>query len=306
MQLDEENSEHMGLSIDSLFDSSIMSKYRKYLGGKIMKKIAMMFLAVFAVTALAACSSGPYTVQLDTMGGDSLPSIMTDSNGRLNLPVPQKEGYVFTGWFSDQAYTNHVTTWSVVSNDDVILYARWEEKTDLPYSNLMNDTQPIVTIEIAGYGVIQLQLFPALAPNTVNNFLKYIELGYYNGVTFHTVAEDFMIQGGYVEEPLCAIAGEFRQNDFNNPVKHLRGIISMARTREFDSATSEFFILQTERVTLDGYNAAFGGMIGGFDVLDAIASVEVDEYGRPKEMIVITRITVNTRGINYGDPLCVN
>lgn len=168
--------------------------------------------------------------------------------------------------------------------------------TELPYYSYLNDDNPIVTIKISNYGEIKLQLFPDVAENTVNNFIKYIEDGEYSKSTFHRVIEDFMIQGGIVDNPRCSIEGEFSSNGISNRLSHKRGVISMARTSVNDSATSQFFIVHEDSTYLNGNYAAFGGMISGFYVLDEVAQVATDAYDAPLKDIVIRSITVDLNG----------
>lgn len=163
----------------------------------------------------------------------------------------------------------------------------------------------VVTIEVAGFGNIVLELYFDKAPNTVRNFIHLIQEGYYNGSTFHRVIENFMIQGGSGSKETCAIRGEFTSNGFENDLLHERGVISMARTRYPNTATSQFFIVHKKSAHLDGEYAAFGKMISGFDVLDAIASVSTSNADAPLTTVIITRITVDTKGSTYSAPTCV-
>ncbi len=174
----------------------------------------------------------------------------------------------------------------------------------LPYQEYLDDDNPIVIISVRGYGDIVLQLFPNVAENTVNNFIQYIEDGDYSNSTFHRVIEDFMIQGGIVEETNCPIDGEFSTNGVGNGLRHYRGVISMARTSLPNSATSQFFIVHQTSSHLDGNYAAFGGMIAGFDVLDAIATVSTNIYDMPENDIVISKVTVQLNGYVPADVVC--
>ena len=146
----------------------------------------------------------------------------------------------------------------------------------------------MVKIEVEGFGVMTLELYPEEAPITVENFLKYVKDGFYDGLTFHRIYRGFMIQGGdptgtgMGDGKLGKIKGEFRSNGVNNNVSHERGVISMARTNVKDSATSQFFICHADATFLDGDYAAFGKLTDGYDVLDAIADVPV-VYGRSGE-----------------------
>lgn len=155
----------------------------------------------------------------------------------------------------------------------------------------------MVQIEMENGGIIKLELYPEAAPITVENFLSLVNEGFYDGLIFHRVIEDFMIQGGDPEGTGRGgsdkkIKGEFSANGVNNPIKHERGVISMARSRANDSASSQFFICHQDAPHLDGSYAAFGKVIEGMEVVDEIASVETDRNDRPIEDVVIKSITV--------------
>lgn len=201
-----------------------------------------------------------------------------------------------------QASNNDETTQSENTNSN-----QTTEEIDysqFPYESYLSTENPIVTITIENYGEIVLQLFPNVAENTVNNFIKYIQDGDYSNSTFHRVIEDFMIQGGIVSQPNCAIKGEFSTNNVANDLNHYRGVISMARTGYVNSATSQFFIMHKTSPHLDGSYAAFGGMISGFDVLDAIATVNTNSSDAPKSSVVIKSITVDLNGYVVSDVVC--
>jgi len=166
---------------------------------------------------------------------------------------------------------------------------------------------PIVTIEMEGGGVIRAELYPEVAPNTVNNFVTLIKNGFYDGLIFHRVIPDFMLQGGCplgegYGGPGYGIRGEFSRNGFKNSLKHSRGVLSMARSSAPDSAGSQFFIMHEDSPHLDGSYAAFGCVTEGLDVVDAIAAVETDSEDRPKTDQRMAKVTVETFGIVYPDP----
>ena len=171
------------------------------------------------------------------------------------------------------------------------------------------DTNPIVTIEMDDGGIIKLELYPDIAPNTVNNFIKLVEDSFYDGLLFHRVIPGFMIQGGDPKGtgtggPGYTIKGEFSQNNFDNPISHKRGIISMARSKGNDTAGSQFFIVTTDAPHLDGSYAAFGNVVEGMDTVDRIVSVDTNQDNRPvdgKEQ-VMKRVTVDTKGKTYTNP----
>ena len=166
---------------------------------------------------------------------------------------------------------------------------------------------PIVTIEMENGDIMKAELYPEIAPNTVNNFISLVQKGYYNGLIFHRVINGFMIQGGDPDGtgmggPGYEIKGEFSQNGFKNDLKHSEGVLSMARTMIPDSAGSQFFIMHKNSPHLDGAYAAFGKVIEGMDVVDEIASVKTDYQDRPLERQAIKRATVETFGVEYPAP----
>ncbi|MDY0277746.1 MAG: peptidylprolyl isomerase [Acholeplasma sp.] len=147
----------------------------------------------------------------------------------------------------------------------------------------------IVKITVKDFGDIRLELYPDYAPITVDNFINLVNDNFYDGLIFHRIIRGFMIQGGGGRKAET-IKGEFISNGVNNPLKHERGVISMARTMVKDSATSQFFIMHKDAKHLDGEYAAFGKMIDGFDCLDKIASVETDQYDKPLVDVIIEKI----------------
>lgn len=156
--------------------------------------------------------------------------------------------------------------------------------------------------------VIKAELYPDLAPNTVNNFISLIKKDFYDGLIFHRVIKNFMIQGGDPEGtgmggPGYAIKGEFNQNGFKNDLKHERGVLSMARSFMPDSAGSQFFIMHKDSPHLDGEYAGFGKVIEGIDVVDKIAETKTDRQDRPKEDVRIKKASVETFGKEYPEVL---
>ena len=152
-------------------------------------------------------------------------------------------------------------------------------------------------IKIKGYGEIELELYPELAPITVDNFVKLVKKGFYNGLTFHRIIKGFMIQGGCplgtgTGGPGYQIKGEFLSNGFNNPIKHERGVISMARAMDPNSAGSQFFIMHQDAPYLDGQYAAFGKVIRGIEVVDQVASVPIDYRDKPLKPVIIESINI--------------
>ncbi len=166
---------------------------------------------------------------------------------------------------------------------------------------------PVVTIKMKKGGIIKAELYPEIAPNTVNNFIYLIKKGFYDDLTFHRVIKGFMIQGGDPSGngtggPRYTIKGEFTANGFKNDLKHTRGVLSMARTRNPNSAGSQFFIMHQDSPHLDGQYAAFGKVIEGMDVVDEIASGYVDYEDRPQVEQIISKMTVETFGQEYPEP----
>lgn len=167
--------------------------------------------------------------------------------------------------------------------------------------------KPVVTITMEDNQQIILELEPAVAPNTVTNFITLVKDGFYDGLIFHRVIPGFMIQGG---DPLgngtggtdYTIAGEFSSNGFDNNLKHERGVISMARAQDPNSASSQFFIMTEEATHLDGQYAAFGKVMEGMDVVDAIVNVERDAMDKPLQDVRMKKVEVDTKGFDYPKP----
>ena len=169
-------------------------------------------------------------------------------------------------------------------------------------------SNPIVTIEMESGAKITAELFPETAPNTVNNFISLIQKGFYDGTIFHRVIPGFMIQGGDptgtgMGGPGYQIKGEFSRNGFQNPLKHSRGVLSMARSMMADSAGSQFFICVDDCSWLDGQYATFGKVTGGMEEIDRIVSVPRDHMDKPLNSEVMKKVTVDTFGISYCDPI---
>ena len=160
---------------------------------------------------------------------------------------------------------------------------------------------------MAGGGIIKAELYPEIAPQSVNNFISLINKGFYDGLTFHRVIPGFMIQGGDPKGngmggPGYSIRGEFNSNGFKNPLKHTRGVLSMARAMNPNSAGSQFFIMHEDAPHLDGQYAAFGKVIEGIEIVDEIADVPTDYYDRPRFTQRMKKVTVDTFGVEYPEP----
>lgn len=166
---------------------------------------------------------------------------------------------------------------------------------------------PVVTITMENGDVIKAELYPEIAPNSVNNFISLVSKGFYNGLTFHRVIEGFMIQGGCplgngTGGPGYSIPGEFLQNGFANSLRHDAGVLSMARAMNPNSAGSQFFIMHKAAPHLDGAYAAFGKVIEGQEIVDKIAETDTDWSDRPLDPQVIKTMTVETFGVSYPEP----
>ncbi len=188
------------------------------------------------------------------------------------------------------------------SNDNKEIYLSKEtEKKD-------GDKNPVATIEMEDGKIIKLELYPEIAPNTVRNFISLANSKFYDSRIFHRVISGFMIQGGDPEGtgmggPDYSIYGEFTNNQFENTLLHTKGVISMARSNDKNSAGSQFFIMHGDTPSLDGDYAAFGKVIEGMDVVDSIAQVETGSDDRPKKDIKIKSISVDTFGVTYNEPV---
>ena len=166
---------------------------------------------------------------------------------------------------------------------------------------------PVVTFEMENGDLIKAELYPEIAPNTVNNFISLVKKGFYNGLIFHRVINGFMIQGGCPDGigtggPGYSIKGEFAQNGVQNDLAHTPGVLSMARAMHPDSAGSQFFIMHKTSPHLDGSYAAFGKVIEGLDVVDKIATNRTDFRDRPMTPQVMKSVTVDTFGVDYPEP----
>jgi peptidyl-prolyl cis-trans isomerase B (cyclophilin B) len=177
--------------------------------------------------------------------------------------------------------------------------------------NTMEKQNPIVTIEMETGKTIKIELYPEVAPNTVNNFIELVNKGFYNGLIFHRVIKGFMIQGGDPQGsgmggPGYGIKGEFASNKFNNPLNHSRGVISMARSMMPNSAGSQFFIMHQNSPHLDGSYAAFGKVVEGIEVVDEIADTKTGASDRPVHEQKMKQVSVETFGVDYPEAVKVS
>ena len=166
---------------------------------------------------------------------------------------------------------------------------------------------PIVTIEMNNGKVMKAELYPEIAPNTVNNFISLVQSGFYDGLTFHRVIYGFMIQGGCPDGtgmggPGYHIKGEFMMNGFRNDLRHKEGVLSMARSMMPNSAGSQFFIMHKAAPHLDGQYAAFGKVIEGMAVVNEIAECDTDFSDKPLDAQIMRKVTVETFGVDYPEP----
>ncbi|MCR3921448.1 MAG: peptidylprolyl isomerase [Firmicutes bacterium] len=166
---------------------------------------------------------------------------------------------------------------------------------------------PQITFEMENGGIMKAELYLETAPNTVKNFVSLVQSGFYDGLIFHRVIPGFMIQGGDPQGtgmggPGYGIKGEFNKNGFSNPLKHTRGVLSMARSAQPDSAGSQFFIMHADSTHLDGSYAAFGKVFEGLDVVDGIVATPADNNDRPQTDQRIKKVTVDTFGEEIGEP----
>ena len=187
--------------------------------------------------------------------------------------------------------------------------------TETSTKSLSDKTNPVVTIEMEDGAKIKIELYPSVSPNTVNNFISLVQKGYYNGVTFHRVIPDFMIQGGDPTAtgtggPGYVIKGEFAENGFTNNLKHTRGVISMARSQLPNSAGAQFFIVVKDSANnsaaLDGKYASFGKVIEGIEEVDKIVKVERNKSDKPLKTQKMKTVTVDTFGVKYEDVIKVS
>ncbi|MDF2699365.1 MAG: ppiB [Haloplasmataceae bacterium] len=170
------------------------------------------------------------------------------------------------------------------------------------------ENNPVVTIEMDNGKQIKVELYPNVAPNTVNNFIELVKKGFYNGVIFHRVIKNFMIQGGDPKGtgmggPGYSIKGEFNDNRFENKLVHARGVISMARSSMPNSAGSQFFIMHKASQHLDGQYASFGSVVEGMDVVDEIANTKTGANDKPVTPLVMKKVSVETFGVTYPEAI---
>lgn len=235
----------------------------------------------------------------------------------IELPDLTPTGFTFNGWYSDKELTNEITSITggksniefyigMTFNEVVIEDEGDIDLTEYAYYDYLNVTNPVVTITVKNVGVMTLELFPLVARNTVNNFITHIQNEDYTNNDFHRVIDGFVIQGGQLDDPGCSIQGAFESNGISNDLKHTTGVISMARTNLRDSASSQFFIMDSASTPLDGEYAAFGGLTSGFNVLEYISGVLTVTGDIPLEPVIIESITVELNGYVVDDVVCID
>lgn len=239
-----------------------------------MKKLLMLCLGMLFIFTTIACSNNTTT--------------STDSSTQQN----------------DQQNQNSAATEPAANSN-----TKSPEEAKAEFNNVKKN--PVVTIEMEDGQKILVELYPKVAPNTVKNFISLVNKGSYNGLIFHRVIPDFMIQGGDPQGtgqggPGYNIKGEFSSNGFINDLKHERGVISMARTDIPDTAGSQFFIMVKATPSLDGQYAAFGKVIKGMEEVDKIVNVQRDSNDKPLQPQKMKKVTVDTFGYKYGEPEKVN
>lgn len=183
------------------------------------------------------------------------------------------------------------------------------KKETVNYADQVKEN-PVVTITLENDKKIVVELDPKVAPNTVANFVSLVQDGFYDGLIFHRVIPDFMIQGGDasingIGGPNNSIKGEFSSNGFENNLLHERGVISMARTQDVDSAASQFFIMVADTPSLDGEYASFGKVIEGMDAVDEIVSVDTNPADKPVKDQIMKKVEVDTKGFEYPKPTVI-
>lgn len=181
------------------------------------------------------------------------------------------------------------------------------QTTETKEDTNVDKTHPLATITMQDGGVIELELYPETAPESVKNFISLANSGFYDGLIFHRVIAGFMIQGGDPDGkgtggPGYSIKGEFKANGVENDISHVRGVLSMARAQPYDSAGSQFFIMHQDGTYLDGQYAAFGRVTSGMDVVDKIAKTTTDSKDKPYKDQVMATVRVETWGVEYGEP----
>jgi peptidyl-prolyl cis-trans isomerase B (cyclophilin B) len=202
---------------------------------------------------------------------------------------------------------------STAKTEEVKQKEETPELVSVPQTEVVGSTEklPIATITVKDYGTMEVELYPNIAPNTVNNFISLAKKGYYNGITFHRIIDKFMVQGGDPQGngaggPGYSIKGEFSANKIENKLLHKVGVISMARSQDVNSAGSQFFIMTSDAPHLDGNYAGFGRVIKGLDVLTKLSKVKTGANDKPTKDVVIESITIDTKGVEYKEPEKVN
>lgn len=242
-------------------------------------------------------------VKLDTYWYHSQLTLKKDSKGLLQVAVGNGKK---TAVFHSAKKFNSLKALDTYAKDLTKKTTSLKSVQRVPDPD--KNTHPIVTIEMISGQKIKIELYPKIAPNSVNNFIALIQSHFYDGLTFHRIIENFMIQGGCPKGtgtggPGYTIPGEFDENGFTNSLSHTRGVLSMARAQDPNSAGSQFFIVHKDATFLDGKYAAFGKVIEGLEIVDQLAAVETDSSDKPTEIQQIKSMTVDTKGLPYLQPV---
>lgn len=312
-----------------------------------MKKHISLFLKIFLLSLLIVGTTFASTIKLEVNGSivlaptapiqengttlvplrlisEALNSAVSYDSKTQNITISKGETLLQLTLGSTQATSNgNVKPLSIAPrlingitmvplrfiSENLGCIVNWDAKAQTISIQNQVATLPIATITIKDLGTIQAELFPALAPNTVNNFISLANQKFYDGLIFHRVIGDFMIQGGCplgngTGGPGYSIAGEFESNGFTtNTLAHTPGILSMARSFMPNSAGSQFFIMTSHSPHLDGDYAAFGRVISGMDIIEQIKSIPTNSNDQPLTPVVIESIRVDTKGIIYPEPV---
>ena len=275
--------------------------------GKIEKKDLTVLYHVYNGTAMSELKAFATLSQdvslLDKPDGEAVASVESGAAAEiLGRVTVEEKAYAFISILGTE-FKGYVPAEQLTETDEATALAT-DNSAKKTEAKKVDGAYPIFTVVMKDGSLIYGELYPAMAPETVGNFVDLASQKFYDGLTFHRVIPGFMIQGGDPNGngtggPAYTIKGEFSQNGVDNTLAHTRGVISMARSSEFDSAGSQFFIMHADSPSLDGAYAAFGKTLGGFDTLDVIASAPTDANDKPREDQVIRTVYVETHGETY-------
>lgn len=269
-----------------------------------MKKIVILFAAMLFIITAIGCGSSTTSSNTEQTGQQQQEQQQQQQN--TTGSAEQK-----TSSNADQQKQTGADSSSAASGNEKTSTGTTSQTKQPTAAGEKSKKNPVVTILMEDGQKITVELYPSIAPNTVRNFISLAKKGFYNGLIFHRVIPGFMIQGGDPNGngsggPGYSIKGEFKANGFANDLKHTRGVISMGYVPDLpDSAGSQFFIMANDYPSLDGQYAAFGKVLSGMDEVDKIVSVERDGNDKPLTAQKMKKVTVDTFGVNYGDPVKV-